>query len=274
MWVKTAALYGEFAKICAVSFVFLDKTGTKLLCKELKGTDEVKLLEEVGAFLDKINKGGKEYRLAAHAGKYFDYSFLGKRFVINGLDLPTLIDTSHLKPWEIKNIDTNMDVWKFGGTGPGSSLQALCTALQLPVSKVDLVGDEVGAAYFRGEINRIGRYCSYDAIATFNIIRRIKKEPIFQFDEVTFLDQQDKEVIEEASLIERIYAARELTEELQKELYELIEDKELTEEDKVNLGEILKAILIRTDFVNQDQDTKAVKEFKEEQVNDFIENIQ
>lgn len=37
-----------------------------------------------------------------------------------------------------------------GGTGSGSSLQALCTVLGIPVSKVDLVGDEVGAVYFEG----------------------------------------------------------------------------------------------------------------------------
>jgi hypothetical protein len=43
----------------------------------------------------------------------------------------------------MKNMDTN-ELWKSFGTGPGSSLQALCNVLGIPVSKVDLVGDEVG----------------------------------------------------------------------------------------------------------------------------------
>ena len=83
-------------------------------------------------------------------------------------------------------MDTN-DLWKSFGTGPGSSLQALCTVLNIPISKVDLVGDEVGAAYFKGELTRIADYCSLDTIATFNVFRFFKKESIFSFEEVVYV---------------------------------------------------------------------------------------
>ena len=86
----------------------------------------------------------------------------------------------------MKNLDTN-ELWKSFGTGPGSSLQAVCTVLNVPVSKVDLVGDEVGEAYFKGELERIAKYCSLDTIATFNVFRVFKKETIFPFEQVVYV---------------------------------------------------------------------------------------
>jgi hypothetical protein len=59
--------------------------------------------------------------------------------------------------------------------------------LNIPISKVDLVGDEVGEAYFRGELKRIADYCSLDTIATFNVFRFFKKESIFSFEEVVYV---------------------------------------------------------------------------------------
>ena len=95
------------------------------------------------------------------------------------MEIPSILDTSDLKPWEQINLCTN-DLWKMGGTGTGGSLLAVCNALQIPISKIDLVGDEVGQSYFNSEYEKIGRYCSHDAVATFNIFRKFKKEHIFE----------------------------------------------------------------------------------------------
>lgn len=187
IWTNTASLYAEFSKVCAVSLTFLNKDGDKLLCKEFYGDDELKLMTDLGLFLNRMYSANNNYRLVGHAAKYFDFPYLSKRFIINELDIPDILDTVHLKPWETKNLCTNQDVWKMGGTGPGSSLQALCTVLKIPISKVDLVGDEVGLSFFKGEYKRIGRYCSYDTVAVFNVIRKLKKESIFQFDDVNYI---------------------------------------------------------------------------------------
>lgn len=41
------------------------------------------------------------------------------------------------------------------GTGAGSSFEALCNVLQIPVSKVDLVGDEVGKSFYNKEYAKL-----------------------------------------------------------------------------------------------------------------------
>jgi len=180
LWTRTSALYAEFSKVCAVSVAFMDKNGEKLYVTEIFGDNEIDILNALKTTLDKIDAASNKNRLVGHAAKYFDFPFLCKRYVINGMTIPSILDTAHLKPWESKNLCTNQDIWKMGGTGPGSSLQALCVCLGVPISKVDLVGDEVGSAYYKGEYERIGKYCSLDAVATFNIVRRVKGESIFK----------------------------------------------------------------------------------------------
>ncbi len=104
-----------------------------------------------------------------------------------GLDIPEILDTAHLKPWESRNLCTNMDVWKMGGTGSGASLLAICVALDIPISKDDMSGGEVGEYYFSGKTDEIGVYCSKDVVATFDVIRKIKKEEIFLFESVVHI---------------------------------------------------------------------------------------
>lgn len=272
-WEKTASLYAEFSKICAISATFLSKSEDKLMCKEFWGEDEGKILADFAVLLSQFSGASKDFRLVGHAAKYFDYPFLSKRYVINGLDIPFMLDTAHLKPWESRNLCTNADVWKMGGTGAGSSLQAMCLALGVPVSKVDLVGDEVGSAYFRGEFERIGTYCSYDTIATFNVLRRIKKESLFSFDEVVYLDRanvgekKEEIVLEKSPILLRIYDKKGFSEEDKAELEALLNSKEPTEEDKVNLKKIILA------HYQAKSDKVAIKKAKEQEVEEFVNNL-
>lgn len=187
LWNRSSSLYAEFSKVCAISLSYL-KDGV-LKCKAYSSMDEVELLTVFAQDISKFQSVNKDYRLLGHAAKYFDYPFLCKRYVANGLEIPSILDESGSKPWEMQNLDTN-DIWKSFGTGPGSSLQALCTLLDVPLSKVDLVGDEVGEAYFNGELKRISKYCSMDTIATFNVFRKFKGESIFQFKDVVVIKQE------------------------------------------------------------------------------------
>lgn len=269
-WENISSLYAEFSKVCAVSLAFLDKTGENLMVKEFYGEDEKLLLTELGEMLQRISLGG-DFRLVAHAGKYFDYPYLSKRFVINGLDIPRLLDTAHLKPWESKNLCSN-ELWKMGGTGPGSSLQALCTVLEIPISKVDLVGDEVGQAYFKGELGRIGRYCSYDTIATFNIIRKLKKEPIFQFEDISYLGEaKTEEIIEKQPVLERIYLNKAISEVDKQEILELLGKKRLTKKSKGILIDMLHKLSVNSEMFSKDKPEIVAEKLKV--VEDLIEKL-
>ena len=124
LWTRTSSLYPEFSKICAISMAFLDESGTVLCCKGLASENEEALLTDAYHFLNRISMGNPKYRLIGHAANYFDYPFMCKRYVINRMEIPKILDDTDKKPWEKLNQCSNT-LWKMGCTGPGSSLQAL-----------------------------------------------------------------------------------------------------------------------------------------------------
>ena len=307
-WEKTASLYAEFSKVCAVSLVFMIGED-KAKYKEFYGEDEEVLLTDLRNFLQRMSDGadGKNYRLLGHAAKYFDYPFLCKRFVINSIQIPVLLDTAHQKPWESRNMCTNQDIWKMGGSGAGSSLQALCTALNIPISKVDLVGDEVGSAYYRGEVERIAQYCTLDTIATFNVVRRIKGEKVFQFDEVTpvkentqkeelklvpkkstiakavnkvevpkkveAVDTREPEdvLFEKLPILHKLVNATEILPETRQELTELLKKKKMTKKDRAIVEDILVNLYINTEMFKSD--TLILQEVKKAEIQELLNKI-
>jgi hypothetical protein len=189
-----------------------------------------------------------------------------------------------------------------GGTGAGSSLQALCTSLAIPISKVDLVGDEVGNAYYRGEVERIAHYCSLDTIATFNVIRRIKAERIFQFDEVSYLDRKEKSnvakpvakkeavakktatkkevaekrepedvLFEKLPILHRILNATEILPETRQELEALLKKKKMTKKDRVIVEDILVNLYVNSEMFKSDK--PEVKESKKAEIKEILDSI-
>jgi len=274
LWERNAALYAEFSQVCAVSLTSMGKKG--LVCKEFYGKDEKRLLEALSKSLDGMIAHNKEYRLIGHAAKYFDYPFLGKRFIINGLDIPIALDATDSKPWLQANLCSN-ELWKLGGTGSGSSLQALCTALNVPVSKVDLVGDEVGAAFYRGEYQRIGRYCSYDTIADYNVLRRFKKEIIFDFEDVTYITAytDDMQIEEEATvpILQALFVFKRFSDEMKEELKVILKDA--TADEKAGVEKILIAHYVdKVDVMDMDKKEKeTTNKIRIEEVKEFISSL-
>lgn len=246
LWVKTASLYPEFSKVCSVVLAYLK--GDELRVKQYTSEHEFLILDELSKDLNIFIKHKPKSRLIGHASKFFDFPFLCKRYIINQMDIPSILDESDAKPWEQTLLCTN-DLWKSFGAfnNHGSSLQGLCVALNIPVSKVDLVGDEVGKAYYDNELERIGDYCALDTIATFNIFRRFKKESIFYSDKVVYSNTEKLLTIdnrvksEDTPIIYDIFNKGSITVKQMGELNNII--KGFSESEKTNLKLILRACL-------------------------------
>jgi hypothetical protein len=145
-------------------------------------------------------------------------------------NVSTVLDDSDKKPWETLNTCTNT-LWKLGGTGAGSSLQALCVSLGIPISKVDMVGDEVGREYFRGNIEGITDYCNKDAIATFNVLRRFKYEAIFNFDDVIYLDSITQPSESYGNELHKLAITKEFTQDIKDALIARFRGKKVTKKE-------------------------------------------
>ena len=166
MYFERAALFAEFGKIIVVGmgFLFVNKQGElSLKVKTIANADEKELLVE---FIDFINKTYKsrELTLVAHNGKEFDFPYLCRRMLANGLEIPKSLQLQGKKPWEIIHQDT-MEMWKFGDRRSYSSLELLAELMGIEGAKMDLSGDRVNHVFYKEkDLDRIAAYCGDDVI--------------------------------------------------------------------------------------------------------------
>ncbi len=97
-----AGIYAEFGKVICISIGMTYKKGqeTHFRLKSFYGDNEKDLLMDFNLLLKKLSQKS-ELQLCAHNGKEFDFPYLARRMLINGLELPALLDVAGKKPWEV-----------------------------------------------------------------------------------------------------------------------------------------------------------------------------
>lgn len=182
---ERAGIYAEFGRIICISAgVIIQKNGERFYkVKSYYDSSEKKLLSEFNNMLEKFtSKPGK--KMCAHNGQEFDYPYISRRTLINGLKLPKILDISGAKPWEIKDrlLDT-LQMWKFGDYKNYTSLDLLCAVFNIPTPKDDIDGSQVAQVYYQeGDLDRIIRYCEKDTLALANLMLKYKGEPIIPIE--------------------------------------------------------------------------------------------
>lgn len=212
-----AALYAEFAKVVCISVGRIKDNTINI--KTYNNQDEKVLLEEFNKDLGLVADANPNTALCGHAIIGFDIPFLYKRCMANGVVPDELLDTQGEKPWTVDKflIDTK-DLWKGTAFFP-SGLPVVAFALGVPTPKDDISGAEVGKVYYSGESNaleRISKYCEKDVIATANILRRMRLEPL--------LDVDNGEVpLEEIPLIQKLFNGGKYGAKEKKELVQILQ---------------------------------------------------
>jgi predicted PolB exonuclease-like 3'-5' exonuclease len=104
--------------------------------------------------------------------------------LINGIELPLILQFAGKKPWEIKHIDT-MELWKFGDYKNYTSLDLLTAIFQIPTPKDDIDGSQVAKVYYEERnLERIKTYCQKDVLAIAQLMRRYLNQPLISEDQV------------------------------------------------------------------------------------------
>ena len=176
-----AGIYAEFGKIICISAGKMFRKGKERAyrVKSYAGDDEKTILEEFSLMLAAFMTNPM-HKLCAHNGQEFDFPYIARRMLINGLPLPTILDIAGSKPWEVKEVmlDT-LQLWKFGDYKHYTSLELLCAIFNIPTPKDDIDGSQVGDVYFKEyDIQRIARYCEKDTFAIAQLLLRFKGEPL------------------------------------------------------------------------------------------------
>ncbi|PJJ47752.1 3'-5' exonuclease [Hymenobacter chitinivorans] len=185
---EQAGIYAEFGRVVCISvgcFTF-DKQEElwRFRVKSFADHDEVTMLREFSALLARK----PNYLLCAHNGKEFDFPYLGRRLLINGLPLPPQLDIAGKKPWEIAHLDT-MELWKFGDRKSYTSLSLLAGLFNIPTPKDDITGADVARVYYTdNDLPRIVHYCQKDIITTARLLQKFRGEQPFADEAVIYAD--------------------------------------------------------------------------------------
>ena len=170
-----AGIWAEFGKIICISvgFVSQTSTGRQIRMKSFYHDDEETLLRQFKRLLDEHYNSPYSI-LCGHNAKEFDFPYICRRMLINGVRLPSTLDIAGKKPWEIGHLDT-MELWKFGDFKAYTSLSLLCHVFDIPTPKDDISGADVARVYYEdGDLERIKVYCEKDVVALIQLFLKMQ----------------------------------------------------------------------------------------------------
>jgi 3'-5' exonuclease len=184
---ERAGIWAEFGKIICISVgIFTRGKNTGLRVKSYFSHDEPELLIQ---FADLLHSQPTSLILCAHNGKEFDFPYICRRMLVNGIKFPPQLEIAGKKPWEINHLDT-MELWKFGDYKSYTSLNLLACIFNIPTPKDDIDGSMVGHVYWNeNDLDRIAAYCQKDVVATAQLIRRYRGEELISDDYITLIGQ-------------------------------------------------------------------------------------
>jgi DNA polymerase elongation subunit (family B) len=181
-----AGIWAEFGKIICISAgIFTGGKNMGLRIKSFASHNEKELLEKFSAVL---STQPASLLLCAHNGKEFDFPYICRRMLVNGLKIPSQLEMSGKKPWEVNHLDT-MELWKFGDYKNYTSLNLLTAIFDIPTPKDDIDGSMVGHVYWNeNQLERICTYCQKDVVATAQLLRRYRGEDLIADECITIVE--------------------------------------------------------------------------------------
>ena len=179
-----AGIWAEFGKIICISVGYFTHKGDirSFRVTSFYGSENKILIEFKQLLQDHFNHA--KHLLCAHNGKEFDFPYIARRMVINGINLPYKLDLFGKKPWEVPHLDT-MELWKFGDYKHYTSLKLLSHILGIPSPKEDMDGSMVKDVFYKeNDIDRIIAYCELDVVTTAQVFLRMRNEELLTDDEI------------------------------------------------------------------------------------------
>jgi uncharacterized protein YprB with RNaseH-like and TPR domain len=181
---QKAGIYAEFGKIVCICTGFFHEDNFRI--KAFSGDDEKQLLMEFSDMLINFQKRDGS-RLCAHNGKEFDFPYICRRMLINGLRIPEIIDTAGKRPWETTFLDT-MEMWRFGDYKNYTSLDLLTAIFGIDSPKDAIDGSMVGDYYWnKKDLEAIVTYCKKDVLAIAQLYLKLKGLEQISSENVIFL---------------------------------------------------------------------------------------
>ncbi|WP_420321058.1 3'-5' exonuclease [Flagellimonas sp.] len=179
-----AGIWAEFGKIICISVgYFTFKGDSRNFRVTTFSGEEQQLLKQFKNLLQE-HFSKANHLLCAHNGKEFDFPYIARRMLINGMELPYKLNLFGKKPWEVPHLDT-MELWKFGDYKHYTSLKLLAHVLGIPSPKEDMDGSMVKSVFYQdNDLDRIITYCELDVVTTAQVFLKLRNEALLDDNEV------------------------------------------------------------------------------------------
>jgi 3'-5' exonuclease len=187
MYFERAGIYAEFGKVVVISvgiFHVLENDETELRIKCISGDDEQELLRNFKETVMKFDQS--KLRLCAHNGKDFDFPYLCRRMLVNGISLPPSMDVAGKKSWEIRHLDT-MDMWRFGDYKSYTTLELLAALFNVEaVHEASIKGSDVNRIYHQEKSpEKIARFCKRNVSILAQVFLHLQSMPTVKKENIT-----------------------------------------------------------------------------------------
>lgn len=183
IWKQKAGLFAEFGKVVCGSVGKMQET--KFYVKTVIDKDEKVVLRGIAAALEKAVKIG------GHNIKEFDVPFLTRRFIINGLPVPAVLQIDGKKTWDYP-FEDSMEKWSGTQWKYLCSLELLAVSLGIPSPKKVITGADIASLWFSIQtppdgvlvfdheekiFAKIKTYCAGDVVTAAQVYAAIKAIP-------------------------------------------------------------------------------------------------
>ena len=170
VYLNKVSLIPEFGRIVCVSMAMIkdDKVQMMSVCDE----DEKFIIEKVHKIL--MNFSVKTaFSLSGYYIKGFDIPWLNRKMMEYGLQIPKILQTFNVKPWEMNIVDL-ADVWKSNGTLESVSFDEMLYVLGIESPKSVIAGKDVHNCFWVDkDLNKIKTYCEADVMSCVKAAKKI-----------------------------------------------------------------------------------------------------
>ncbi len=212
-----SAIFSEFGQILAISMGFFHnpKEGEETLRITTLIGDERALLREFSRRVERFAAKHENLNFCAHNGKEFDFPYIARRCLIQGLPIPRSLYVAGRKPWETHFLDT-FELWKFGDYKHFTSIYLLGYIFGVSELMEDMEGSQIHDAYYRdGDLAKIAEFSQRELATCAQLYRRFIGLPALprealnynEFTKCEPRDDEEEESIETAEPLSETVAA-------------------------------------------------------------------
>lgn len=163
VYLNKVSLIPEFGRIVCVTMAIVN-VDDEIKMVSIAEEDEKILIQKAHKTLTKFSNQSL-YGLCGYYIKGFDIPWLNRKMLEYGLQIPKLLKTFSVKPWEMNILDL-AEAWKSNGTLESTSFDEMLYVLDIESPKTIIAGKDVhNSFWFEKDIEKIKTYCEADVIS-------------------------------------------------------------------------------------------------------------